>query len=56
LLQPEGAHLWESALSRIIAVVAGSLIGLIITYVFHSIFKFNVPVLNSEAVKEEKEP
>ena len=55
LLHPEGTYLWDSALSRIIAVIAGSLIGLVITYVFHSIFKFNVPVLNSEAVKEEKE-
>lgn len=48
LLHPEGAHLWDSALSRIVAVVAGSILGLIITYVFHSIFKLNQPVLNSE--------
>jgi uncharacterized membrane protein YgaE (UPF0421/DUF939 family) len=54
LLHPEGAHFWDSALSRIVAVIVGSLLGLLITYVFHSIFKINEPVLNSEAVKEEK--
>jgi uncharacterized membrane protein YgaE (UPF0421/DUF939 family) len=55
LLHPGGAHVWDSALSRIVAVIVGSLLGLLITYVFHSIFKLNQPALNSEAVKEEKE-
>ena len=56
LLHPEeGVHVWDSALSRIIAVVLGCLLGWIITYVFHSIFKINELVLNSEAVKKEKE-
>ncbi|HEU5290889.1 MAG TPA: FUSC family protein [Cyclobacteriaceae bacterium] len=55
LLHPEGAHLWDSALSRIIAVIAGSILGWLITYVFHSIFRINEPAMNSEAVKEEKE-
>ena len=55
LLYPEGEHLWDSALSRVIAVIVGSLLGLLITYVFHSIFKINTPVLDSEAEKKEKE-
>ena len=55
LLHHEGTHLWDSALSRIVAVIVGSLLGLLITYTFHSIFKINEPVLNSEAVKKEKE-
>ncbi|MBL7840025.1 MAG: FUSC family protein [Cyclobacteriaceae bacterium] len=50
-----GAHLWDSALSRIVAVVSGCLLGLLITYVFHSIFKFTTPVSASEAPKKEKE-
>lgn len=55
LLHPEeGVHVWDSALSRIIAVVLGCLLGLIITYVFHSLIKINEPALNSEAVKKEK--
>lgn len=52
---PAGTHLWDSALSRIIAVVSGCLLGLLITYVFHSIFKINVPVAVSEAPKKERE-
>ncbi len=55
LLYQEGTHFWDSALSRITAVVIGCLLGLIITYVFHSLIKINAPALNSEAVKKERE-
>lgn len=50
-----GPNLWDSALSRIVAVVSGCLLGLLITYVFHSIFKINAPVAVSEAAKKERE-
>ncbi len=50
-----GTHLWDSALSRIVAVVSGCLLGLLITYVFHSIFKINAPVATTEAAKKERE-
>jgi uncharacterized membrane protein YgaE (UPF0421/DUF939 family) len=50
-----GTNLWDSALSRIIAVVSGCLLGLLVTYVFHSIFKINAPVAVSEAAKKERE-
>lgn len=50
-----GTHLWDSALSRIVAVVIGCLLGLLITYVFHSIFRINAPVAVSEAAKKERE-
>lgn len=50
-----GPHLWDSALSRIVAVVSGCLLGLLITYVFHSVFKINVPVAVTEAAKKERE-
>lgn len=48
LLYPEGAHVWDSALSRVLAVVTGCVLGLAITYAFHSLLKINEPVLNSE--------
>lgn len=50
-----GPHPWDSALSRIIAVVSGCLLGLLITYVFHSIFKINAPVAVAEATTKERE-
>jgi uncharacterized membrane protein YgaE (UPF0421/DUF939 family) len=50
-----GPHLWDSALSRIVAVVSGCLLGLLITYVFHSIFRINAPVAVSETAKKERE-
>lgn len=50
-----GSHLWDSALSRIVAVVSGCMLGLFITYVFHSIFNIHTPVAISEAPKKEKE-
>lgn len=55
LLHPEGVHVWDSAISRIAAVIVGCLIGLIITYVFHSLFKIDILSVNSEAVKKEKD-
>lgn len=48
-------HLWDSALSRIIAVVSGCILGLLITYVFHSIFKINAPAATTEVAKKERE-
>lgn len=39
MLHGSGKHLWDSALERVIAVLAGCLLGLIITFVFH--FKIN---------------
>jgi uncharacterized membrane protein YgaE (UPF0421/DUF939 family) len=50
-----GAPLWDSALSRIIAVVSGCILGLLITYVFHSIFRLSTPVSANESPKKERE-
>ena len=56
LYQEGGPHVWDSALSRVVAVVLGCLLGLIITYVFHSLIKANEPAVNSEAeIKKERE-
>lgn len=35
MLHPEGKHIWDTAAERVIAVMAGCLLGLIITFVFH---------------------
>ena len=37
-LHESGKHIWDVALERVIAVVAGCLLGLLITYVYHSRF------------------
>ena len=56
LFDEPGPHIWDSALTRIIAVVLGCMLGLIITYTFHSLIKINEPVINSEAEnKKERE-
>ncbi len=55
LLHQEGTHVWDSPLSRITAVVMGCALGLLITYIFHSVIQAKEPVLNSEDVKKEKE-
>jgi uncharacterized membrane protein YgaE (UPF0421/DUF939 family) len=55
LLHHEGTRLWSAALSRVFAVITGSILGLLITYFFHSLIKIHAPAMNSEAVKKEKE-
>ena len=55
LLHQEGTHVWDSALSRVSAVIVGCLVGLGITYVFHSLIKIDTPTINSEAEKKEKD-
>ena len=55
LLHQEGTHLWDSALSRVSAVFAGCLLGLVITYGFHAVIKIETPALNSESKKNQKE-
>lgn len=50
-----GTPLWNSALSRIVAVVSGCFLGLLITYVFHSIFKINTSVSVTEIMRKERE-
>jgi len=37
-LHEAGIHVWDTALERIIAVLAGCVLGLVITFVFHSRF------------------
>jgi uncharacterized membrane protein YgaE (UPF0421/DUF939 family) len=36
MLHEEGRHFWDSALTRVVAVMAGCLLGLIITFLFHA--------------------
>ncbi|MFP5042527.1 FUSC family protein [Parasediminibacterium sp. JCM 36343] len=35
MLHGEGKHVWDTAIERIIAVLAGCLLGLLITFIFH---------------------
>lgn len=35
MLHEEGRHVWDTALERVVAVLAGCALGLIITFVFH---------------------
>lgn len=35
MLHPTGAHVWDTALERLFAVIGGCVAGLAITYVFH---------------------
>jgi uncharacterized membrane protein YgaE (UPF0421/DUF939 family) len=55
LLHHEGATLWSAALSRVSAVITGCVLGLIITYTFHSLINIKGPAMNSEAIKKERE-
>src|SRR5258706_4906588 len=55
LLHVEGSHLWDAALMRVLAVMAGSLLGLGITYVFNSLIKIDTMAVNSEAIKKERD-
>ena len=48
LLHHEGTHLWDAALSRILAVIVGCLLALGITYLVHSFVKMDTPAINSE--------
>jgi len=37
-LHEAGRHIWDTALERVLAVLAGCLLGLLVTFVFHSRF------------------
>jgi len=51
-LHESGKHIWDVALERVASVLAGCLLGLLITYVFHSRF-ITRP---AEVVSEHSEP
>lgn len=55
LLKQEGETIWSSALNRVGAVIMGCVLGLLITYVFHSFIKVETAALNSEEIKKERE-
>jgi hypothetical protein len=52
LLHKEGTHLWDSALSRVSAVVTGCLLGLGITYLFHSVIRIDSAAENPDSMKK----
>jgi uncharacterized membrane protein YgaE (UPF0421/DUF939 family) len=54
LMHPEGRHLWDSAFERITAVILGCILALIITFIFHSLFKIKTPVWKILPGKEDE--
>lgn len=55
LMHKEGTHLWDAALSRVLAVVTGCFIALAVTYAFHSLIKINLTVESQEQKPRDKE-
>ncbi len=47
MLHEEGKHLWDTALERVIAVLAGCALGLLITFAFHFNIKSNEKKANT---------
>jgi uncharacterized membrane protein YgaE (UPF0421/DUF939 family) len=43
LLYQDGNELIDASLQRLISVIAGCMIGLLVTYVFHYIFRWKLP-------------
>lgn len=48
LMHPEGAHLWDASLGRISSVIGGCFLGLIITFLYHKLFRINIKVDESD--------
>ena len=48
-IHENGKYIWDSALERVIAVVAGCVIGIIITLIFHSRFVNPTPEIGIKA-------
>lgn len=48
-IHENGKYIWDSALERVIAVVAGCVIGIIITLIFHSHFVNPTPEIGIKA-------
>lgn len=55
LIQREGAHPWEGAVNRVLAVVTGCFLGWLVTYVFHSLIKLEAPPLDADSAKHPHE-
>jgi len=53
MLHQEGRHLWDAALERIVSVLAGCLLALIITFLFH--FRMTSKVNSAASNKNQQE-
>ena len=54
LMHPEGAHVWDASLGRISSVIFGCVLGLIVTFVFHKLFRIKTQVGVVEATESGK--
>lgn len=53
LLYPSGESLLDTAWQRVSAVIAGCLIGLIVTYIYHRLFKIKVETVPGSITEKE---
>jgi len=54
LMHPEGAHVWDASLGRISSVIFGCLLGLIVTFVFHKLFRIKTQVPDIDKIELSK--
>jgi len=54
LMHPEGVHVWDASLGRISSVIFGCVLGLIVTFVFHKLFRIKTQVGDSVSVESSK--
>jgi uncharacterized membrane protein YccC len=55
MLMHQGSTIWSTPLHRVSSVVVGCTIGLLITYVFHSLLKVKTPAETLEGTEKKKE-
>ncbi len=57
LMHPEGAHVWDASLGRISSVICGCFLGLIVTFLYHKLFRINTKSgdLETKNIPESKE-
>ncbi len=51
LMHPGGTHVWDASLGRISSVIFGCLLGLIVTFIFHKLFRIKTQVLDTDKIE-----
>ena len=54
LMRPEGAHVWDASLGRTSSVIFGCLLGLMVTLIFHKLFRIKTQVADIEKIELSK--
>jgi len=50
LMHPEGAHVWDASLGRIGSVICGCALGLLVTFIFHKLFRINTLIAENDNI------